>query len=280
MVGDSKLRRMDLVALRLRIQNALGQEKWPKYWSLLQRFMRFKLSKEELDNDARAVLGNDNVALHNQLIRGIFQNAIINTVHPPAVETPVAPDPFDPPVRADKKKKKKAQPPGPNVGPTGREPGKAALSKREQQDRLSHDIIWLREQEMLRTQWTICDGADLYDESLELPSLVKLRHTMRKRCRDYSLDVPQESVEFLQKSVEVYLGEVMKQLQKAAKLRRFAAPAGSRSPTSSTSSSDAAEWATITYEDFENAQQFAPEGLQLSTVVNMERRLLLQHQEW
>ena len=183
------------------------------------------------------MLGNDNVALHNQLIRGIFQNAIINTVHPPAVETPVAPDPFDPPVRADKKKKKKAQPPGPNVGPTGaptpplrppsptlsptdpvpagprtrhlarklgvldahntrephtptpapffaciillprsgglggrrdrvrvkvqpafsrtvvtgREPGKAALSKREQQDRLSHDIIWLREQVHERT---------------------------------------------------------------------------------------------------------------------------------
>ena len=55
MVGDSHMRRMDLVALRMRIQNALGQEKWPKYWSLLQRFMRFKLSKEELDNDARAV---------------------------------------------------------------------------------------------------------------------------------------------------------------------------------------------------------------------------------
>ena len=109
MVGDSHMRRMDLVALRLRIQNALGQEKWPKYWSVLQRFMRFKLSKEELDNDARAVLGNDNVALHNQLIRGIFQNAIINTVHPPAVETPVAPDPFEPPYRPDKKKKKKTQ---------------------------------------------------------------------------------------------------------------------------------------------------------------------------
>ena len=55
----------------------------------------------------------------------------------------------------------------------------------------------MRLQEMLRTQWTICDGADLYDESLELPSLVKLRHTMRKRCRDYSLDVPQESVRAL-----------------------------------------------------------------------------------
>jgi hypothetical protein len=58
---------MDLVALRMRIQNALGQEKWPKYWSLLQRFMRFKLSKEELDNDARAVSPCDPAA---PLLRG------------------------------------------------------------------------------------------------------------------------------------------------------------------------------------------------------------------
>ena len=92
------------------------------------------------------VLGNDNIALHNQLIRGIFQNAIINTVHPPAVETPVAPDPFDPPARADKKKKKKAQasvaaPTG--AAAAGREPGKAGGTQR---DSISHDIIWLHQQ--------------------------------------------------------------------------------------------------------------------------------------
>jgi hypothetical protein len=250
MVGDSQMRRMDLVALRKRIQNALGPEKWHKYWSVLQRFMRFKLSKEELDNDARAVLGNDNVALHNQLIRGIFQNAIINTVHPPAVETPVAPDPFEPPARPDKKKKKKPQP------AAGAPAGKAGGAKRDPQPRFSHDVTWMHQQEMLRTQWTICDGADLYDESLELPSLMKLRHSMRKRCRDYSLDVPQESVEFVQKSVEMYIEMVMKELQRAAKLRRSASGAVPASPTSS-------EWPTITYQDFENAQEFAPPGLQV-----------------
>jgi hypothetical protein len=252
MVGDTQLRRMDLIALRKRIQTALGAEKWHKYWSVLQKFMRFKLSKEELDNDARAVLGNDNVVLHNQLIRGIFQNAIINTVHPPAVETPVEPDPFDPPARPDKKKKKKAQP----VAGAAASGGRASGAKREPQQRFSHDITWLHQQELLRMQWTICDGADLYDESLELPSFTKLRHNMRKRCRDYSLEVPQESVEFVQKSVEVYIERVMKELQRAARMRRSAAHAGQASPTSS-------EWPTITYEDFENAQEFAPSGLQV-----------------
>jgi len=109
MVGDTPMRRMDLAALCKRIQNALGPEKWHKYWSVFQRYIRFKLSKEELENGARTVLGNDNVALHNQLVRGILQNAIINTVHPPAVETHVGPDPFDPPPRQDKKKKKKIE---------------------------------------------------------------------------------------------------------------------------------------------------------------------------
>jgi hypothetical protein len=230
-VGDSQMRRIDLVALRKRIQNALGPEKWQKYWGVLQRFIRFKLSKEELDNDTRAVLGSDNVALHNQLIRGIYQNAIINTVHPPAVETQVAPDPFEPPTRPEKKKKKKAE--VSTAGSTAAAVNKAAVNKKEPQERFSHDM-WLHQQEMQRTLWIICDGADLYDESLELPSFIRcmsdlqplfcecmrahiqqipasteihmltppsrtcacnahrLRHNMRKRCRDFALDVPQE----------------------------------------------------------------------------------------
>ena len=60
----------------------------------------------------------------------------------------------------------------------------------------SHTLTHTRThtQEMLRTQWTICDGADLYDESLELPSMIALRQSMRKRCRDFALHLPQESV--------------------------------------------------------------------------------------
>ena len=44
----------------------------------------------------------------------------------------------------------------------------------------------------------------MYDESLELPSFVKLRHTMRKRCRDYSLDVPQVIFFFCVKSASSF----------------------------------------------------------------------------
>ena len=268
-IGDSQMRRMDLVALRKRIQNALGPEKWHKYWITLQRFTRCKLSKEELDTDARAVLGNDNVALHNQLIRGILQNAIINTVHPPAVEIHTAPEPFDlPPARPEKKKKKKPEVVA--AGVAGRD-AKGAGVKRDSADKFSHDIMWLQQQESLRRQWTICDGADFYDESLELPSFFRLRHTIRKRCRDFALDVPQETVEYMQKAMEEYLKTVALELQRAAAMRRTVS--GPASPTSS-------EWPTITYADFEAAQEFAPRSLQLSSVLNLERRSLLQHQEW
>ena len=59
-----------------------------------------------------------------------------------------------------------------------------------------------------------------------------------KRCCHYSLDVPQESVEFVQKSVEMYFEVVMKELQRAAKLRRSASGAAPASPIS-------LEWPTI-----------------------------------
>ena len=165
-------------------------------------------------------------------------------------------DPFEPAVRPDKRKKKKPGQTEPGAV-TGREASGKAL-KKEPQERFSHDIIWLQQQEMLRTQWTICDGADLYDESLELPSFLKLRHSMRKRCRDYSLEVSQESVEFLQKSLEVYIERVLEELQKAAKMRRNATQQAS-SPTSS-------EWATIVYEDFESAQVFVDMCLEIPAV--------------
>ena len=110
------------------------------------------------------VLGNDNIALHNQLIRGIFQNAIINTVHPPAVETLVAPDPFDPPARPDKKKKKKAQASVAalaGAASAGREPGKAGGTKRDQHERISHDIVWLQ-QVLARTHPCLSPHAHMF----------------------------------------------------------------------------------------------------------------------
>jgi hypothetical protein len=76
-VGGMQLKRVDLVGIRRRIGAALGQEKLRKYWDILKRYTQFKLSKFELDANAIGVLGAENVPLHNELIRGIFQNALL-----------------------------------------------------------------------------------------------------------------------------------------------------------------------------------------------------------
>jgi hypothetical protein len=49
------LKRVDVVALRKKIATSLGQEKIRRYWDLLIRFTQFKLSKQELDTNARLV---------------------------------------------------------------------------------------------------------------------------------------------------------------------------------------------------------------------------------
>eukprot|EP00282_Hemiselmis_andersenii_P008997 CAMPEP_0114139322 /NCGR_PEP_ID=MMETSP0043_2-20121206/16792_1 /TAXON_ID=464988 /ORGANISM="Hemiselmis andersenii, Strain CCMP644" /LENGTH=208 /DNA_ID=CAMNT_0001233347 /DNA_START=83 /DNA_END=705 /DNA_ORIENTATION=+ len=110
-VGGTQMQRVDLGALRKRILVALGPEKARKYWDTLRRFTRFKLSKEELDATAREVLGADNIPLHNDFIRGVFQNALLGTVSPPASEV-VLDDPLEPGGRPNKKPKKKVTPQG------------------------------------------------------------------------------------------------------------------------------------------------------------------------
>ncbi|KAJ1481351.1 transcriptional regulator of RNA polII, SAGA, subunit-domain-containing protein, partial [Baffinella frigidus] len=108
------VKRVDVVALRKKIAVGLGQEKVRKYWDILIRFTQFKLSKEELDTHARQVLGADYIPLHNELIHGIFQNALVSTINPPTVETPAVPLDMGEPLaeRPAKKPKKKVGPGG------------------------------------------------------------------------------------------------------------------------------------------------------------------------
>ena len=64
--------RVDLGTLRKAILVALGPEKFHKYWDTLKAFTQFQLSKDELDTNAKAVLGADNIPLHNELIKGDY----------------------------------------------------------------------------------------------------------------------------------------------------------------------------------------------------------------
>ena len=64
------INRVDLGALRKKLSIALGGERFRKYWEAFRAFAHFQLSKEELDKSAKSLLGEDNVPLHNELVRG------------------------------------------------------------------------------------------------------------------------------------------------------------------------------------------------------------------
>jgi hypothetical protein len=68
--GTVGICRVDLGALRKKLSVALGSERFRKYWEAFRAFAQFQLSKEELDKSAKNLLGEDNVPLHNELVRG------------------------------------------------------------------------------------------------------------------------------------------------------------------------------------------------------------------
>lgn len=267
-VGGMQLKRVDLLGIRRRIGSALGQDKLRKYWDILRRYTQFKLSKFELDVHAVGVLGAEHVPLHNELIRGIFQNALLGTINPSAIEAPptLGLDELDP--RPAKKPKKKVGPTG-NVIVSGVPPApgsKGGQPKRDVAQKMSHDQIWLNAQEVQRMQWTICDGADLYDESWELPSMVGLRQKMRKRCQEQSLTVSQEAVEGLHRTVEAYITNIITAALEVAKIRR-----GQEKPIPQPGR------ATIDSQDLVVAMALQPELLGQERGLNQERLALLQY---
>mmetsp|Transcript_559 Transcript_559/g.1260 ORF Transcript_559/g.1260 Transcript_559/m.1260 type:complete len:273 (+) Transcript_559:171-989(+) len=265
-VGGMQLKRVDLLGIRRRIGAALGQEKLRKYWEILKRYTQFLISKFELDVHAAAVLGAENVPLHNELIRGIFQNALVGTIDPSADAPPtLGLDELDP--RPAKKPKRRVGPSG-NIIVAGGAPGnKAAQQWKEAAatQRLTHDQIWLDAHERHRTQWNICNGADLYDESWELPSVVGLRQKMRKRCQEHSLTLAQEAVEGLHKTMEEYVVNIIAACLQVAKLRR-----GSDEPPKPGR-------ASIHPQDLVVAMALQPELLGQRASVQRERLGLLQH---
>lgn len=210
--GGALPQRVDLGSLRSKILVALGPDKARKYWDTFKRFTRFTLSKEELDVIARDVLGPDNIPLHNEFVRGIFQNALLGTINPPAHEIQI-PDPIE--LGGDTKKPKR------KVTSQGTIVVQGAQQQQQQKPpSASHDQVWINAQELHRMQWKICDGADLYDESWELPSLVGIRHKMRRRGVEHGLVVDHKAVECLHKTLENYMGNIILACKEVSDIRR------------------------------------------------------------
>lgn len=79
--------RINLWEIRSKISKRIGPERTKKYFGHLQRFLSLKLSKTVFHKLCLTVLGNENLRLHNHLIRSILHNAC-RASGPPTVNAP------------------------------------------------------------------------------------------------------------------------------------------------------------------------------------------------
>lgn len=68
---------VDTLEQKLQIERRLGSVKACEYFNLLTRFLSFKISKLKFNKLCIAIIGRDNVRLHNQLIRSIIKKACL-----------------------------------------------------------------------------------------------------------------------------------------------------------------------------------------------------------
>lgn len=74
--------RVNLSELKAQLFKRLGPERSVQYFDCLNRLLSLRLSKFEFDNLCMKLLGKENLALHNQLIRGVLQNACSAKIPP------------------------------------------------------------------------------------------------------------------------------------------------------------------------------------------------------
>ncbi|KAL1210440.1 hypothetical protein V5N11_006770 [Cardamine amara subsp. amara] len=79
--------RIDLAELKVHIVKKIGVERSRRYFYYLGRFLSHKLTKSEFDKSCYRLLGRENLALHNKLIRSILRNASLAKSPPPVHKT-------------------------------------------------------------------------------------------------------------------------------------------------------------------------------------------------
>lgn len=74
--------RIDTSDIKLQIAKRIGSQKAEKYFNLLTRYLNQKLKKPEFDKLCLALIGRENLRLHNELIISIIKNASFSNTPP------------------------------------------------------------------------------------------------------------------------------------------------------------------------------------------------------
>lgn len=75
--------RIDLNDLKIQLDKKLGPDRSGRYFCLLDRFLKFNLSKCGFEKLCRQLLGREALLLHNQFMRAIYKNASFAKTPPP-----------------------------------------------------------------------------------------------------------------------------------------------------------------------------------------------------
>ncbi|KAF7828638.1 scarecrow-like protein 32 [Senna tora] len=73
---------VDTLEQKLQIERRLGSVKAREYFNLLTRFLTFKITKPKFNKLCIAIIGRDNLPLHNHLIRSILKKACLSKLPP------------------------------------------------------------------------------------------------------------------------------------------------------------------------------------------------------
>lgn len=73
---------VDTLEQKRQIERTLGSAKACEYFNLLTRFLALKISKPKFNKLCIAIIGRDNVHLHNHLIRSILKKACLSKLPP------------------------------------------------------------------------------------------------------------------------------------------------------------------------------------------------------
>jgi len=203
-VTVTTMERVNLEEHKARLTSTL-KDNWVTYWDLLKRYVQSKLSKQELDTQARVLLGDENVSLHNQFFLALLQNvhaAIIPKIIISRKDSGLGKDKSKKFLKRGKdgsgiQKKRK-----PLLGPGLRPPDSAPNLRRF---RDSHGLL---RPIVVRPKPTVAPPQ--FDFVLGTPELAALRGRMMKIAAEAGLaDVHNDSVHLLMNALEQHLKDLV-----------------------------------------------------------------------
>ncbi|GJM95345.1 hypothetical protein PR202_ga12067 [Eleusine coracana subsp. coracana] len=253
-----KLARVDTLEIKARLFKLVGNQRAELYFRCLGRFMGFQLGKEEFDKICEALLGKENIKLHNILIKAICKNVFTVAGPPPSKQAAtgnsqtstvsngtlnggvLAARRMRPVTTRERRFADKPSPlgksplghPGPGeFVSTGSKAPQEVISVEdgEEVDQARGSPVCVQSRSPIRAPFGIATvqnsqpstscSLDVCYNSGELPDSQLLLRLLEDKLKDLGLTLPRESADILNSGLNVYISEMLKACLGVAKAR-------------------------------------------------------------